>query len=405
MNITLHKISLYILYFLPISLITGPAIPDISISLICIFFLIYTFKNNEYGWLKENWIRVGLIFWLSLCFISFFSLNKSLSFSNSIIFIRLILFSIAIYYWLIKSKDQYKTLMIIVFFSTIFIIIDSLIQFSRYDPLIGYGKDIFGFIPTHYQRLTGPFDEQVPGSHLSKFFFVSILLFIYFFKNNKINSTIFFIYILLNGLTIFVSGEKMALATFLLGCLIFLIIFKEYRKYFLSSLIILAILTGLLIKNHKSYNDFKIIESKPFHLGLIVEKKFECIDNTNEVCTKKINVQPEFLSVVMNFKESIYAKIYTDAYRMWLDNKITGIGLNNFEYVCEKNEKYRTKKINYGDCSSHPHNFYLQWLVESGLIGFILFLLFIATIFKKIISNLKFLPSKIGFISLVVLFC
>ena len=71
----------------------------------------------------------------------------------------------------------------------------------------------------------------------------------------------------------------MALATFLLGCLIFLIIFKEYRKYFLSSLIILAILTGLLIKNHKSYNDFKIIESKPFHLGLIVEKKFECIDN------------------------------------------------------------------------------------------------------------------------------
>ena len=42
--------------------------------------------------------------------------------------------------------------------------------------------------------------------------------------------------------------------------------------------------------------------------------------------------------------------------------------------------------------------------MESGLIGFILFLLFIATIFKKIISNLKFLPSKIGFISLVVLF-
>ena len=106
----------------------------------------------------------------------------------------------------------------------------------------------------------------------------------------------------------------------------------------------------------------------------------------------------------MNFKESIYAKIYTDAYRMWLDNKITGIGLNNFEYACKQNEKYRTKKVNYGNCSSHPHNFYLQWLVESGLIGLLLFVLFIIMIFKKIISNLNFVPSKIGFISLIVLF-
>ena len=251
MNISLHKISLYLLYLLPISLITGPAIPDISITLICIFFLIHTIKNNEYDWLRENWIRIGLIFWLSLCFISFFSLNKLLSFSDSTIFIRFILFSIAIYSWLIKSKEQYRTLMIIVFITTIFIIIDSLIQFIRYDPLIGYGEDFFGFIPTHYQRLTGPFDEQVPGSHLSKFFFISTLLFIYFFKKNKINSTIFFIYISLNGLTIFLSGEKMALATFLLGCFIFLIIFKEFRKYFLSSLIFLALLISFLVKNHK----------------------------------------------------------------------------------------------------------------------------------------------------------
>ena len=114
MNLNLHKISLYFLYLLPISLITGPAIPDISISLICIFFLIYTFHYKEYWWIKENWVKIGILFWLSLIFISFFADNKFLSFVDSIIFIRFILFSIAVYAWLIQSRKQLKILLIII---------------------------------------------------------------------------------------------------------------------------------------------------------------------------------------------------------------------------------------------------------------------------------------------------
>ena len=32
---------------------------------------------------------------------------------------------------------------------------------------------------------------------------------------------------------------------------------------------------------------------------------------------------------------------------MWLDNKMTGVGLNNYEEVCKNNKKYQTqiKKI------------------------------------------------------------
>ena len=76
---------------MPISLITGPAIPDISISLICIFFLIHSIKNKEFKWIGEKWIRNSILFWLSLIFISFFAINKKLSFADSIIFIRFII--------------------------------------------------------------------------------------------------------------------------------------------------------------------------------------------------------------------------------------------------------------------------------------------------------------------------
>ena len=128
-NLSLHKISLYLLYLLPISLITGPAIPDISIIIICILFLIHTVHYKKYWWIKEGWIKIGILFWLSLIFISFFAENKFLSFVDSIIFIRFILFSIAVYAWLIQSRKQLKILLIIIFLTLIFIIIDSFSYF------------------------------------------------------------------------------------------------------------------------------------------------------------------------------------------------------------------------------------------------------------------------------------
>ena len=69
----LKGISLFILCLLPISLLTGPAIPDISITLICILFLIYSFLHKDFKWLKEKWVRAGLAFWICLLFISIFA--------------------------------------------------------------------------------------------------------------------------------------------------------------------------------------------------------------------------------------------------------------------------------------------------------------------------------------------
>ena len=42
--------------------------------------------------------------------------------------------------------------------------------------------------------------------------------------------------------------------------------------------------------------------------------------------------------------------------------------------------------INYS-CASHPHNTYIQWLAEGGLIVFLLFLLYLFFLIKFIINN------------------
>ena len=71
---------------------------------------------------------------------------------------------------------------------------------------------------------------------------------------------------------------------------------------------------------------------------------------------------------------------YITAYRMFLDNKIIGVGVKNFRNFCG-NKEYEFSKTS---CSTHPHNTFLQILTETGIIGFI-FLLIIFFIFCRYI--------------------
>ena len=82
----INYIPLALTYFLPFALLTGPAIPDILIVTISISFILKSFYTKDFYWTKLPIVRIFALLWLSLIFISFFSYNKVLSFSDSIIF-------------------------------------------------------------------------------------------------------------------------------------------------------------------------------------------------------------------------------------------------------------------------------------------------------------------------------
>ena len=53
----------------------------------------------------------------------------------------------------------------------------------------------------------------------------------------------------------------------------------------------------------------------------------------------KINqTNPEFTKVIKNFDQSVYYQIYKDAFRMWSDNKLSGVGLSNLRKRVKKFE-------------------------------------------------------------------
>ena len=80
---------------------------------------------------------------------------------------------------------------------------------------------------------------------------------------------------------------------------------------------------------------------------------------------------------------------YISAFRMFLDNKVLGVGVKNFRNFCN-DEKY---KISRDSCSTHPHNTYIQILTETGIVGF-LFLLTVLIYFCKYILKHFILKFK-----------
>lgn len=403
-QLNLKGISQILMFLLPITLLTGPALPDISITVISILFLINSLIFRNFKWLKEKWVVAGLAFWVSLIFISFFAIDKGNSLQNSFIFLRYIIFAIAVSYWLITEKKILILFLKVLTVTLVFIIFDCIYQFINYDTLTGFGKDVFGFSSTHYGRLTGPFNDDVPGSHISRYIFFSIFLFLISKKNLYVNNITLILFISFAIFIIWLSGEAMALATTIMGFLIYVFLIKEKKFIIIFACVISSLLIFLTAKFHKMNYDYTIISSTPYHHGLVINKFGICKNIDEKNCSKLIKTNPEFTKVINNFGKSIYYQIYHDAFKMWQDNPITGVGLNNYEKACIENKKYRSKKINYGDCSAHPHNTYIQFISETGIVGFLFFIIFIFSILFKIQKNFSFTTNKISLISFSILF-
>ena len=66
----------------------------------------------------------------------------------------------------------------------------------------------------------------------------------------------------------------------------------------------------------------------------------------------------------------IHDSHYRTAYNMYKDKPFLGHGPKMFRVICN-DKKYAVGKYS---CATHPHNFYIQLLAETGILGF-LFLL------------------------------
>ncbi|MBC85460.1 MAG: hypothetical protein CL454_11465 [Acidimicrobiaceae bacterium] len=210
-------------------------------------------------------------------------------------------------------------------------------------------------------------EEYISGSFISKMFFPILILFSYFPKKNNY---IFIILISLFFLSTFFSGERMATLTVLIIFFLTALLYKD-KRILISIFLILSIISLPYMSKSGRFNEIVSIFS---------------------ISDKKINEQIKFNNKFINLlDQSGHLPLFVTSYKIWKENLVFGSGLKTFRQKCS-DKKFDLQKYKYSNCSSHPHNYYLEILSETGILGFLMIFFIIFLIFYK---SIKIVNRKI----------
>ena len=333
-NQIIHLILASIIPFL----IWGPFFPDLIVSLSSIIFLFYVIKNKDFYYLNNKPFIIFIIFCLYCIFITLLRAeNKLLSFESSLFYFRIGLFSCLIWYLIDQDKNilKYFYYSLIICFTVLGI--DGYFQFFSGSNILG-----FPFKGSSISSLFG--DDLIMGPYLSRLF---LLLFALFLIKEKHKYEVYYIGILfiLVDILIYISGERASFFFLNLSTIFIIILIKEYQKFrLITFLIALLLIVGLTLSSDKLSN--RMIKGPVQSMGFVK------------------NAQSK------NIFTPSHDSLIKTAFNMFKDKPILGHGPKMFRKICN-NEKYATGA---SSCDTHPHNFYVQLLAETGFVGF-LFLL------------------------------
>ena len=156
------------------------------------------------------------------------------------------------------------------------------------------------------------------------------------------------------NLFVLISGERSALALIIMFDFFLIVGFPINRKnkiYLFTTILILFSLTILLSETVKN----RII-----------------IETYNQILSQ---------NGIYLFSEQ-HQSHFESAIKMFIDSPLLGQGVNTFRLLCSADNFY----INSLACSTHPHNFYIQLLAETGIVGVTFLLFFYLYCFMSFIS-------------------
>ena len=338
-------------------------------------FIIYGYKfllNNKIK------IKIFLFDYLIFIFFIFSIISTIINYGNSdyIILAKSVAdIRFAFLFLLIRNLFHQKiikinTLLILSTICTAFVSLDIFLQFV-------YGKNILGY-PEIDGRYGGVFGkEAIAGSYIQKLSMLAILPFFYLKLKKKINNNILIILItIILGAGILITLDRMPFFIYIFSLMLLLILLKNFRKIIsLSILTIILFFTIMYKSNDLIHNRFKPI----FRTAEIINSQIiDLIRNDKNTFNKG-----------ENFKEKKYPGIeyfalYNSAFYILKNSFWLGSGTKSYYKKCHELRKNEQDLL----CAPHPHNLYLEILVNQGIIGFTIFVVFLFFLFKRYFLDL-----------------
>ena len=357
-----------LLSLIPVSFIAGNLIINLNILLLIIST--FLFYKKEFFTIKYFFLDKLLLVYFCLIIIAgiyndiFFYQNDISwwkgyfqSTIKSLLFLKYFFLYLVLRFLIERKKINLKYFFITCGLSSIFVCFDIFFQFIN-------GQDIFGYKAGPGRKLSGPFgDELISGGFIQRFsiftFFIIPLFFSSVPKNFlKILIPILFIIFFIG---VVLSGNRMPAILFIFSIFLIVIFNNQTRKFFIPFVIILVLSLGVLLKFSSNVRtNFDTFYSQVSEMIVITAKGDFNNKNTPQ-----------------------YLKEFSSFYETWKLNKYIGGGIKNFRLYCHmrQNKIPDVKFI----CNMHPHNYYLEILTETGVVGLILILtIFLIIIYKTL---------------------
>jgi O-antigen ligase len=355
----LKKFTFYewILFLFPLSLVLGAAYVNIFLIFSSYLFIYHIIKKKKYSKINLIWIYFYLIFISYNLFRGFFASDPIGAVISSFSQFRFLFFAL-FFYLCIQNKENLKSMMPGWLALVVLVCLDSIYQYFFFKDIFGYPISV-GY-PEKSIRLSGPFgDRLVVGTFIT---FTSIPIISYYLNRLKefsfLKKIIFILIYFLLLLTVTLSGERLAFIMFTVASILIFIFYLNLKKIIIFSLLIFSFLIGIYFQNES------------FRARVA-----------------------DFNQIVKNFQDSSYGRLYESSYLLFKNNYTFGVGLKNYRIDCDNQVDPRPSSL-FQFCSTHPHNFYLEILAETGLMGFAIFIIcffyFIKFVLNEIKNNVNF---------------
>jgi hypothetical protein len=353
----LNVFGVILISTLPVALLSRSAILNVVILIINFLFLFIIFHEKKVNFLNNKYFYALLIFWISLLINSIFSMDVLNSLQRSFGFIRFILLAFAINYFLTLKNFKFQKIVYLSWL-LIFIIVTLDLIFE-----IIFGFNLLGYVSYMPGRLAGFLNNELKIGHFySAFMLIAVSTYYNISKKHFSTYLIIFLFLIIS----FLIGERANFLRTLIITTLFIFFFEKEKFNKKIILITFFVITTLLIININHKYKVRFWEQFLRPLTQTTYEKF--------------------------IHNSQYGAHYDVAKKIFKNNIFFGIGLKNFrnesqKSIYENKEFYETD----GRWATHPHQIHWEFLSETGLFGYFIFIFFFIFI---IISNIKSLILK-----------
>ncbi len=367
-------------YSFPVSFVIGSLIVNLNLIIFITIGFVYLILNKIK--IKLNFVNLSLLlFFLVIILSSYRNLNEigTENFIKSILLLKFYLLYIVLETLFKNTSFSVRYFFYICFYLIIFLSLDLSLQYF-------YGKNIFGLVP-HEGRIAGVFGhEAIAGAFLQKIFLFSLIGMIFILdpkmKSKSIIITGILAIILFGS---FVASNRISFVILVLLFLFLIISVKIFKRNFIYAIIMfLPVFYYLYLNDPRINNKYNGFFYKAKKSIIVFNNAFSNIDE------KVIKDKKPLDELNVSLGPPGHGNIFLTSIESFKDKKVLGNGYKSFRIRCSVFVKQNKNYL----CSTHPHNYHLEVLHDTGIFGFFILSIFIFSILKRLVKKFFKLNSN-----------